>query len=873
MTPLALRLAVRALPTDVRDEVLRELLEQHAEIRRARGASAASWWAWRQVPITWSDRRQLRPHAASGAWLSEVRASFQGLRRRPGLAVTVIATIAVSVGAIAAIASVIDAVLLRPIPLPQPDQLVWVSSYEQAPGAEPFDRRDATSGYANPMDVVDWAARQRRLSAMAPFETTDLTIEIADRPVRAHAARVGAGFTGVIRSQPLYGRLFNETDQTPAPRTAVLSYPFWRAVFGGDPSVVGRTIMMSGSPVEVIGVLPDLGLRFPERDTDLWVPLPPLPAGFANRGGVWQRVVGRLAADASVTDAERDMERVARELAAEYPKTNTDRHIAVVPLRDALVGDSAEMLWLLGGAVALVLVIGCANVGHLLLVSAQARRREFAVRAALGAAPGRIARLLTAESLWLALAGGAAGLVIGGLLLKAFVLLYPEPLPAVGDIALSRTAVIASLVAVALSALLAVAPSVAQTRSRHLQYSLRGGERGSTDGSQRRLRGALVITQVALSTTLLACGGLLLRTYLTMQRVDPGFAPGADSTLTFNLSLNEQRYPTLDSEVRFYDALIDTLQSRPGVAAVGTTTLLPLSPGEFGDGFFRVGFNDAAPDIPIARLQNVTPGYFNAIGLRLIRGRLIGAGDTAGAPRAVVVNEALERRYFPDGAIGHRIIFRGVEREVVGIVADKHHRSLRDTPRPEMFYPRTQSSHPRLFAWVAVRTTGDAMRMLPDVRAAVAALDPTVAVDDAQLMRTRVNRALAPDRFRAALIMALAVVALLLAALGLYGLIAHAVARETRDIAIRMALGAGQGRAVRRVLRNVAALSAAGLVAGLGAAWLARGWLESFLFGVTPEDPLTLTGVAALLMLVSVAAALGPALRASRIDPATELRS
>lgn len=873
MIPWPLRLAVRAVPREAREEVLRELLEQHADVRRSRGAAAAWRWAWRQVPIVWSDRRRLRAGPASGGWSGELAASLRGIRRRPGLAVTVVATIAVSVGAIAAIASIIDAVLLRPIPLPQPDQLVWVSSYDQAPGAEPLDRRDATNGYANPMDVVDWAARQRRLAAMAPFETTDVTLEVADRPVRAHAALVGAGFTGVIRSQPLYGRLFNETDEVPVPRTAVLSYPFWRSVFGGDPSVVGRTITMSGRPVQVIGVLPDLGLRFPERDTDLWVPLPPLPAGFANRGGVWQRVVGRLAADASLIDAERDMERVARELAVEHPKTNADRHIAVVPLRDALVGDSAEMLWLLGGAVALVLLIGCANVGHLLLVSAQARRREFAVRAALGAAPRRIARLLTAESLWLAIAGGAAGLIIGSVLLRAFVLLYPEPLPAVGDIALSRTAVIASLLAVAVSALLAVAPSIAQTRSRHLQQSLRGGERGSTDGSQRRLRSALVITQVALSATLLACGGLLLRTYLTMQRVDPGFAPGTDSTLTFNLSLNEQRYPTLENEVRFYDALIDTLQARPGVAAVGTTTLLPLSPGEFGDGFFRVGYNDAAPDIPIARLQNVTPGYFDAIGLRLTRGRLIGAGDTAGAPRVVVVNEALERRYFPDGAIGHRIIFRGVEREVVGVVADKHHRSLRDTPRPEMFYPRTQITNPRLFAWVAMRTTGDAMRLLPDVRAAVAALDPTVAVDDAQLMSTRVNRALAPDRFRAALITSLAVVALLLAALGLYGLIAQAVARDTRDIAIRMALGAGQNRAVGRVLRGVAALSAAGLIAGLVAAWLARGWLESFLFGVTPEDPLTIAAVAGLLMLVSVAAALGPALRASRIDPARELRS
>jgi predicted permease len=379
------------------------------------------------------------------------------------------------------------------------------------------------------------------------------------------------------------------------------------------------------------------------------------------------------------------------------------------------------------------------------------------------------------------------------------------------------------------------------------------------------------VTQVAVSTMLLIAGGLLLRTFLTMQATEPGFASGP--VLTFNLALGERQYPTLSDEVRFYDELLTGLRALPGVQAAGTTTLLPLTRGEFGDGFYRVGFDDVYPNIPIARLQNVTPGYFEAIGLPVKAGRALLRSDVAGALPVVVVNEALERQYFPDGALGQRMRFRGVVAEVVGVVGDKHHRNLRDTPRPEMFYPRAQVTHPRLFSWVAVRTSGDAMALLPSVRTLVATLDAGVALDDPAPMAERVQRVVAPDRFRASLVGALAVVALLLAAIGLYGLIAYAVARDARDIAIRMALGASAGTMVGRVLWSVVLLAGAGITAGVLGAIAGHQWLSSFLTGVTARDPLTISVTALGLMLVALLAAAAPAIRASRIDPASALRS
>jgi predicted permease len=871
MTPLLLRVAVRLLPAENREEVLRELLEQHRAVRQRRGAMAAWWWRCQQ-PLTAFRLSSSAPRGPmANGFLNELVTSQRTLRRRPALALTVIATIAISIGAIAAIASVIDAVLLRPLPFPSPDQLVWIGSDQRPPESGAFDPADAMLAYANPLDVVDWAAQEQRFAALAPFETFEGTVRVGDRPRRVDGALVGADMANVLRLPPLYGRLFVESDFKPAPDSTVLSHELWLSAFGGDPGVVGRTITLNDEPIQVIGVLPDLGMSFPVAGTDLWLPLPPLLPNFNNRGGVWQRVIGRMDPGVSVDAARADLQRVASQLTIAYPKTNENRRTVVVPLHDALVGSTRAVLWLLGSAVGLVLLIACANVGHLLLISAHGRRREMAVRAALGAAPRRLARLLVIESAWLALIGGVLGLLAGQFMLRGFLRLYPEQLPAVGGITLGVTAFAAAFVAILIAAFVAVVPSLIQARSRGLRQAMVASERGTDDRAQRRVRAALVVTQVALSTALLMSGGVLVRTLLNMQAIDPGFSP--KSVLTFNVALSERQYPRLADEVRLYNDMLTRVRSLPGVTAAGTTTLLPLTPGEFGDGFYRVGVNDVAPNIPVARLQNVMPGYFEAIGLPIKAGRTLLESDTATSQPVVVVNEALQRKYFPDGALGQHMRFRGKISEIVGVVADKHHRSLRDTPRPDMYFPRAQVEHPRLISWVAVRTDGDAMSLLPAIRRDIEALDAGIAVDDPRLMVDRVDEAIAPDRFRAVLIGALAIVALLLAAIGLYGLIAHAVARDARDIAIRMALGAGVSRAVSRVLRSVLLLSSAGIAIGVLASMASQQWLSDFLLGVSARDPLTTVTVVVGLLVVAVLAAAGPARRASRVDPLTVLRN
>ena len=868
--PFWLRSLVRVLPRDVRDEILRELLEQRAQVSR-QGRLVAWRWAWRQprAILAW------RESAAPRAWISGLRDDWRiasrSLRQRPALAVTVVATVAVSVAAIAGVASIVDAVLLRPLPYPHADRLVWLATHQPGPTSPPFDPARAASAHGNPLDVVDWARRERLLTTLTPFETFEGTIIAGGRPVRVGMASMWATVSEVLGIRAQHGRLFSKDDYAEHARVMVLSHRLWRTAFGADPSLVNQTVDLGGVRYQVVGVLPDFPVSFPTADTDVWFPLRPPGPEFQNRSGVWQRVVARLDPGVTLAQAGEDMARVARELEAEYPKSNSDRRVFVVPYRDGVVGAARSVISLLAGAVALVLVIGCANVGHLLLVSAQGRQRELAVRAALGARPGVVARLLLVESAWLTGLGGVAGLLLAPWALRGFLGLYPESLPSVGEVAINWTAMLAAVVATAVAALLAVLPPLMAARARQLQDTIRAGERGAEHRGQRRTRAALVVTQVALSTALLIGGGLLMRTFLAIRSTDPGFsAPGV---LTFNLALSPATYPALADEVRFYAQLLARVRAMPGVDAAGATTLLPFTPGEFGDGFYRVGFNDVAPNIPIARLQNVTPGYFEAVGLPIMRGRVFTAADSASSAPVVVVNEALERRDFPEGAIGRQIRFRGVVFDVVGVVGDKRHRNLREVPRAEMYYPRSQVDNPRYFSWVAIRASRDPLTLVAEIRAVVSRLDPAVAIDKVDTLQHRVEAVIAPDRFRASTVGLLALTALLLAGLGLYGLVAHAVARDSRNIAIRMALGATGAATVGRVVRRVLALTATGVAIGGALAWAGSTLVIGCLAGVAPVDPLTLAVVAALLITIAVVAATGPAIRASRVDPAQALRS
>ncbi|MGE3343725.1 MAG: ABC transporter permease [Vicinamibacterales bacterium] len=870
MTPRWLRLLGRLLPRDAREEVLRELTEQHQRVA-ARGRWARTRWAWRQLwaVTSWRDER------VSTGWLrglgQDWRVARRGLRQRPAVGGTVILTVAVCIASTTAIAAIVDGVLLRPLPYPDEARMVWLATYQPSPTSPPFDPAGAAGAFANPMDVADWAARERTLASVTAFETFEGTVIAGGRPVRVGVASLSATVGTTLGIRAHMGRLFVDDDLAPGVRVAVLSHRLWRSAFQSDPAIVNGTIDLGGTRFVVLGVLPDLRMMFPADNIDVWLPLAPPAADFANRFGVWQRVVARMDPGTTLAQASQDMTRVARELETAHPKSNADRRLFVVPYREGLVGRTRSVIGLLAGAMVLVLMIATANVGNLLLVSAQGRQREFAVRAALGAEPRRVIRLLAVESTWLCLVGGAAGLALAPWALQGLLAVYPETLPSVGVVRIGWPAAGVALLATVAASVLTVIPAIVAARRGRIQEALRSSERAGEQQSQRRVRAGLVVLQVALSTALLVGGGLLLRTFFAMRATDVGVQP--QGVMTFNIALSPVTYDTLEDEVRFYDSLLERVRVLPEVEHAGMSTLLPFAPGEFGDGFTRVGFNDVPPDIPVARLQNISVGYLEALGVPLKRGRGFTADDTAGTLPVALVNETLERRDFPEGALGRQIRFRGVVHEIVGVVGDKRHRSLRERPRAEMYYPRAQVAHPRYLGWVAVRTSGDPATLVPELRRVVASIDPTVAIDDVSTLDRRVQAVLAPDRFRATLVAGLAVIALLLAGIGLYGLVAHTVARDQRMIAIRMALGAPARRAAGRVVAQVCALTLGGVGCGALLAWAGHSLVSGFLAGVDPLDPLTLGLVGCALALVALAAAAGPAWRAGNVDPAEVLRS
>jgi putative ABC transport system permease protein len=874
MTPLPLRLAVRLLPADAREEILAECLDRYAALMAREGRAAANRWAWRQpwvalvAQIQWG-RPAIGPaqaHALSGL-VADATVALRSIRSRPGVALAVVTIVAIGVSALSVATSVIDAVLVRPLPYPDADRLVWLKTVTTS---SPLSANPA--GWANPSDVADWTARANTLVALTAFETFESTVLTADAPVRVNVAKLNATVGDVLDIHAAAGRLFTTADYAPDARVLVLSNAFWRRSFGADPALVGRSVIFAGARFVVVGILPPLPLPFPQADTDVWLPLrPPAPgAGDGNRGGVWQHVVARIRRDRSIADAQVDLTRVAQSLAADYPRTDARRSLFVQPFRDGMVGDTRPVLTVLGGAVVVVLLIACANVGHLLLVTAQARRREFSVRTALGAPGWRLARLMLVESTILSGVGGLVGIVAAPPLLRMFLSSYPDPLPSVGPIAVSGAAVAMALAATCFAAVVSALPPLVVARAADLNGALRATDRGSDSPRQRHVRAALVLAQIAMSTALLAGGGLLLRTFWDMRGTTLGF--DARNLLTFNVALPDSRYPTIDDEARFYDHLTERLRALPGVTAVGTSSLLPLADGEYRDGFIREGSADQFPNLPIGRLQNVTPGFLETLGLTLRAGRTVQPTDTSTSPPVAVVNQTMERMYFPGGAVGKRITFRGRSVEIVGVVSDKRHRDLREDVQADLYLSRSQSDEPRLFGWVLMRTSGNPNGMVPAAMAAVRAVGPEVSVAGVDTMTDRVRAVLAPDRFRAILIGSLAGVALLLAAVGLYGLIAYSIALGVRDIAIRMALGATAGHTIASVLGNVLLLVCSGIAAGLALALAGTRLVAEFLSGVTEHDPLTLASVVVVLLVVALVAAAGPAVRASRVDPITALR-
>ncbi len=802
---------------------------------------------------------------------TDARFGLRGLRRNPVFASVAIVTLALGIGGSTAIFSVVDGILLRALPFEEPDRLVAVwADYTRRGGPD-----QEWLGYPNFRDVqrldhvfedvAIWNDFFPTLTGRGDAET------ITQSPV-SHGY-----FANVLRIEPAAGRGFAlEDDQPGAARVALISHDFWSRRFGEDPEVVGSTLTLNDEPHTVIGVMPR-SFRQPFLETtDVWTPYGWDDTNFGGgRGSAMLRAIGRLRPGVSLQTASAEADALGARLEAEFPESNTGVGYTLVPLHDNLVQQASTALWVLLGAVGLVLLLVCVNLANLLLARSTARRGEIAVRAALGAGRPRLVGQLLTESILLAVIGGILGVGVAFVATDVLIQLAPAGTPRISEVAVDGRVLLAAAAATLFAGVLfGLAPSLRASRA-DLRDSLSEGGRGPGPGlAGRRLRSALVSGQVAMALVLLVGAGLLLRSFQALRTVDLGFDP--ENVVTFQVLLPDTRYPDIEA-VRGYQAdLEERIRSLPGVVAVGAINSLPLG-GSNGDTDFNVEGRPVPPpgEENVAWIRRVTPGYFEAIGLQVPVGRRFDDADRDGAVPVVVVNETLAERYFGnEGAIGSRVNVNSpddpVWREIVGVARNVKNFGLRGEDRNAIYFPSEQLA--TRFMTVVVRTSSDPAGLVPSLRAEVSSTDPSLALT-MTTMESVVDRALDPDRFVTTLLGLFAGLALVLAAVGLYGVVAYNVTRRMREMGVRVALGAASAEIGRLVVGESLLLAGMGVAIGLVGAYVVTGLMTGLLFGVSPTDPVTFTGVAALLGLVALAASAVPAHRAAQVDPVKVLKT
>ena len=798
----------------------------------------------------------------------DVAHSWRTLRRAPGFALVALTTLALGIGANTAIFSVVNGLLLRDLPYRDADRLVRIW------GAHTDSKQYRSQVSA--ADFVDLKTRQRSFATLGAAAGTGGTYVGTGDPVPLSGVRVDASVFPALGIRPFLGRTFVAgEDSTGASPTLVLGFSVWRRVFGGDSAIVGKTIDLGGRTRTVIGVLPP-SFFFPTvAEAEFFIPLDLTPIlRDVNRARKFHNLglVGRLRPGVRVAQGRAELTSIMRQLEREHPESNTNMSVATVGMREAVVGDTRPALLLLLGASLLVLVIACANVAGMLLSRAVSRRQELAVRAALGAGRARLVRQMLTESLVLALCGGAIGLALAFWGTRALIASAGERLPAASQIAVDGTVLVTALVVtIGSGVIFGLIPALAASRGMHL--ALKDATRGSSGGVARhRMRTALVTGQLALAVVLLVGAGLLVRSLLRLQQNDLGYS--VDSVLTFEVNLAGPRYATNEAQDQFFDALYARLGALPGVVAVGGSGNLPLRGGSMAS-LAIDGRPQPEGKLPEIGYQPVSDDLFRAMGMALKRGRTFNAGDHEQAPPVVILSEGLARAFWPNAdPIGARIR-RGPDPSepwatVVGVVGDVRV-GVSGEPRPTAYVSARQDHWGG--AAVVVRTAGDPMALLPAVRREMKAIDATLPVGEpASMKEVRSNR-LADRRLPMQLMIAFALLALALAAVGVYGVMAYSVAARTREIGVRVALGAQPRNVFGMVVRQGIAAAVVGLMLGLlGAAALGR-VLTKLLYGVAPTDALTFVSVAALLMAVTLAACLIPARRAVRVDPLEALRS
>ena len=800
--------------------------------------------------------------------MQDLRYAVRSLRRTPGFALAAVATLALGIGANTAVYSLVRGVLFRSLPFPAPERLVAVS--------ETYPERGITAMVASPPNFLDWKTQSRSFAALGAYTTTDVALSEGAEPERLRATAVTSGFFEALSVAPAHGRLFAPGEFVSGrDRVAIVSDGVWRRRFGGDPALAGKSIRLDGESYLVAGIMPP-GFRFPEAGPDLWVPLAFGPDIGTQRGAHYLDVIGRLRPGVTRERASAEIGTIAAGLARQYHDTNDGHGAAVAPLREMLVRSVRPALLTLLGAIALVTLIACANVANLMLIRAAHRAPELALRTALGAGRARIARQLLTETLVIAAAGALAALALASAAVDAIVRWSPVDIPRLSEVGVDG-GVLAftafwTLAAVVLCGLAPIAGVFARPPMAALKTA---GADASGRPGPARLRRLLVVGELGLALLLLVGAGLLVRSLARLSAVDPGFA--AERVLRFDLSLPSARYPDDASLAAFTRELLARLHALPGVQSVGATMGLPLTDFRYNSTFRVEGRPVDPAHEPSAQVRVASRDYFPTIGLPLLAGRSFESQDAFGAPVAILASRSAAVKFFPNGdAIGRRLRFGArpgnirLEGEIVGIVGDVHDQGLGEALTPEFYGSLEQSP---VSAFTVVLRTGQASGDLaPAVRRTVQGLDAELPLTQLETLGEVVQRSMARPRFTMSLLLAFAATALLLSAVGIYGVTAYAVSQRTRELGIRMALGADPASVRGLVLRDGLRLAGTGLTIGLLAAVGLTRLLRGLLFEISPTDLPTHAGVAVILLGVALVACWIPALRASRLDPQAALR-
>jgi putative ABC transport system permease protein len=789
------------------------------------------------------------------------------LRRSPGFTLVAVAALALGIGANTAIFTVVDTLLLKPLPYADPDRLAVVWEHNVP--------RDRKNNVVSPGNFIHWRELNQSFSELAAVSLTfRTTLTGAGEPVELPLQMVSGTLFGMLGVRPAVGRDFTTQEDAPRAAVVIISDRLWRQRFSADPGIVNRTIILNGVPNVVTGVMPP-GFSILDKNVDVWSTIGLAPAARTPRGR-WIAVVGRVKSGVTMAQAHDDMVRVHAELANRFPQFNTGWTANVVPLKQELTGSVRPALWVMLGAVGFVLLIACANVGNLVLARATARQRELAVRAALGAGRGRLIRQMLAESVLLSLLGAAAGLVLAwwALFVLRTSVATRLPIARLEQVGIDGTVLLFTIAAALVSAIVfGVAPAVSSAGPR-LTDTLKDGGRSGTAGRGARVRGLFVVVEIALALVLLVGAGLLLRSFVTLLRVDPGFDPAR--TITMKVSIPTSKYADAGRQQAFFNQLFERLDALPGIVATGGNSFLPMAGLGAATSFRIVGRPRPEPgQEPVTDVRVITNRYFQAMGVPLLRGRAFDRHDDGTQVRRVIINQTLANKHFPgEDAIGKSIIVSWNDEgpdEIVGIVGDVRQADLETEARETIYWPPGRFTYP--FATIAIRTSGDPRGSVPSAVAALHDIDPNVAGADVRTMDEVLDASVAQRRLTMVMLAAFAGLALTLAAVGIYGVIGYSVSQRTQEIGIRMALGAQRGAVLRMVVGQAMALAAVGLVAGGIGAWLLTRLMQKLLFGVTPSDPLTFVAVSAVLALVAAVAASIPGLRATRVDPVIALRS